>query len=333
MRTKYLLLVGLAALLGSCQNENEPKTSSVPGTEGDYRIIIEGDETDSPSRAGEKSFVGGTASGAGLYDGDRTATVSATPNSDYEIDYFWGGPASEPQKYNTTSTAATTYDVPIGGEDHTFHLKFKEKKREVTINAGTGGRVNPSGPADYKVMKAHNITATPNSGYEFTGWSVSGSGITLGNSSNASTTFTLASNYSSNGTITANFKQAIKGEISIDCVYEDYYGWSEGQTDVTYTVSSGVDIEATYEIEYYSSRDDGSSDSGIYWTTVFENKKYTLTHDYDDGYGNSESQSATLIDFVVKVNGQQIYKSANTPENGKIYNGYRIKYTSQNIRP
>lgn len=137
----------------------------------------------------------------------------------------------------------------------------------------------------------------------------------------------------SNGTITASFKQAIKGEISIDCVYEDYYGWSEGQTDVTYTVSSGVEIEATYEIEYYSSRDDGSSDSGIYWTTVFENKKYTLTHDYDDGYGNSESQSATLIDFVVKVNGQQIYKSANTPENGKIYNGYRIKYTSQNIRP
>lgn len=214
MRTKYLLLVGLAALLGSCQNENEPKTSSVPGTEGDYRIIIEGDETDSPSRAGEKSFVGGTASGAGLYDGDRTATVSATPNSDYEIDYFWGGPASEPQKYNTTSTAATTYDVPIGGEDHTFHLKFKEKKREVTINAGTGGRVNPSGPADYKVMKAHNITATPNSGYEFTGWSVSGSGITLGNSSNASTTFTLASNYSSNGTITANFIDKSKIKIA-----------------------------------------------------------------------------------------------------------------------
>lgn len=209
MRTKYLLLVGLAALLGSCQNENEPKTSSVPGTEGDYRIIIEGDETDSPSRAGEKSFVGGTASGAGLYDGDKTAIVSATPNSDYEIDYFWGGPASDPDKYTTSSTAATTYKVGINGQDHTFHLKFKEKKREVTINAGTGGRVNPSGPADYKVMKAHNITATPNSGYEFTGWSVSGSGITLGNSSNASTTFTLASNYSSNGTITASFKQKI----------------------------------------------------------------------------------------------------------------------------
>lgn len=193
--------------------------------------------------------------------------------------------------------------------------------------------MNPSGTADYKVLKAHNITATPNSGYEFTGWSVSGSGITLGNSSNASTTFTLASNYSSNGTITASFKQAIKGEISIDCVYEDYYGWSGSNSDVTYTVSSGVDIEATYEIKYYSSRDDGSSDSGKFEKIIFENKTTSLTQDYDDGYGNTESQSATLIDFVVKVNGQQIYKSANTPENGKIYNGYRIKYTSKYIRP
>ena len=136
----------------------------------------------------------------------------------------------------------------------------------------------------------------------------------------------------SNGTITANFKQAIKGQISIDCVYEDYYGWSGSDSDVTYTVSSGVEIEATYEIEYYSSRDDGSSDSWKYEKTVFENEKASLTQSYDDGYGNSESESATLIDFVVKVNGQQIYKSANTPENGKIYNGYKIKYTSQNIR-
>ena len=240
MRTKYLLLVGLAALLGSCQNENEPKTSSVPGTEGDYRIIIEGDETDSPSRAGEKSFVGGTASGAGLYDGTEYAFVSATPNSDYEIDYFKGGPASDPDKYTTSSTAATTYKVDINGQDHTFHLKFKEKKRKVTINAGTGGRVNPSGTADYKVQKAHNITATPNSGYEFTGWSVSGSGITLGNSSNASTTFTLASNYSSNGTITARFKQKLWTLTA-----SVRYSVSSPNVYLTASLSSGIDASIT----------------------------------------------------------------------------------------
>ena len=323
MRTKYLLLVGLAALLGSCQNENEPKTSSVPGTEGDYRIIIEGDETDSPSRAGEKSFVGGTASGAGLYDGDRTATVSATPNSDYEIDYFWGGPASEPQKYNTTSTAATTYDVPIGGEDHTFHLKFKEKKRKVTINAGTGGRVNPSGSADYKVQKAHNITATPNSGYEFTGWSVSGSGITLGNSSNASTTFTLASNYSSNGTITANFKEKYK-LVNLEIIFKSADN-PDNDEHIEYRISpSSMTLQATYIHRYDEGREHGGESSWTEERTYPADWPILVSSYYNDGYGNYESLNSSLEEFIIKDNGTIIYSGTKEPQDGLISNGYKF---------
>ena len=293
MRTNYLLLVGLAALLGSCQNENEPKTSSVPGTEGDYRIIIEGDETDSPSRAGEKSFVGGTASGAGLYDGDKKAIVSATPNSDYEIDYFWGGPASDPDKYTTSSTAATTYDVSIGGEDHTFHLKFKEKKRKVTINAGTGGRVNPSGTADYKVMKAHNITATPNSGYEFTGWSVSGSGITLGNSSNASTTFTLASNYSSNGTITARFEKGNQSQsYNITMTVQP----NGSKSSIRVKVRNG----ATWIVSYYQT---------IEYTLYTKSGSFVEGGSYNEEVTLSPGESKEFI-YTVPDPYNQVYKIA-----------------------
>lgn len=101
---KYLFLAcGMAALFAACQNENEPKVvSDKPGTSGDYRIIIEGEETDAqPSRSsGTIQFVGGTASGAGLYDGTAEALVSATPDPGYEINYFYGGPDSEPQKYD-----------------------------------------------------------------------------------------------------------------------------------------------------------------------------------------------------------------------------------------
>ena len=293
MRTNYLLLVGLAALLGSCQNENEPKTSSVPGTEGDYRIIIEGDETDSPSRAGEKSFVGGTASGAGLYDGDGRTNVTATPNSDYEIDYFWGGPASDPDKYTTSSTAATTYDVRIGGEDHTFHLKFKEKKRKVTINAGTGGRVNPSGTADYKVLKAHNITATPNSGYEFTGWSVSGSGITLGNSSNASTTFTLASNYSSNGTITARFEKENQSQTyNISMTVQP----NGSKSSVRVSVRNG----ATWTVSYYQT---------IEYTLYTKSGSFVEGGSYNEEVTLSPGESKEFI-YTVPDPYNQVYKIA-----------------------
>ena len=126
MRTKYLLLVGLAALLGSCQNENEPKTSSVPERKF-FRIIIEGDGLILPP-CRRKKLRRWNSFREGLYDGDGRTNVTATPNSDYEIDYFWGGPASDPDKYTTSSTAATTYDVRIGGEDHTFHLNSRRRR-------------------------------------------------------------------------------------------------------------------------------------------------------------------------------------------------------------
>lgn len=89
---KYLFLAcGMAALFAACQNENEPKVvSDKPGTSGDYRIIIEGEETDAQTSrsSGTIQFVGGTASGAGLYDGVGRAFVSATPDPGYEINYF-----------------------------------------------------------------------------------------------------------------------------------------------------------------------------------------------------------------------------------------------------
>ena len=342
MRTKYLLLVGLAALLGSCQNENEPKTSSAPGTEGDYRIIIEGDEIDSPSRAGEKSFVGGTASGAGLYDGDRKAIVSATPNSDYEIDYFWGGPASDPDKYTTSSTAATTYDVPINGQDHTFHLKFKEKKRDVIIDAGTGGSVSPSGRQTWKVEQGHQITATPNSGYEFTGWSVSGSGITLDNSSSSTTNVTLASDYSSNGTITANFKQSIRSiTINLDSFYSSTSSTNSGKSYEYLTVSSTDCSGIICRIYGQTKNDMDNMDEVSYPVRIEQNQKVMYAYSEWETInqdGDTREKSATPQSFDIMIKGRTILSKLNSPDgsqtlsfakfNGKKYsvNGYNITF-------
>lgn len=110
---KYLFLAcGMAALFAACQNENEPKVvSDKPGTSGDYRIIIEGEETDAQTSrsSGTIQFVGGTASGAGLYDGTAEAIVSATPDPGYEINYFYGGPDSEPKKYDNANGGASSF--------------------------------------------------------------------------------------------------------------------------------------------------------------------------------------------------------------------------------
>lgn len=209
MKMKYLFLAcGMAALFAACQNENEPKVvSDKPGTSGDYRIIIEGEETDAqPSRSsGTIQFVGGTASGAGLYDGDAKALVSATPDPGYEINYFYGGPDSEPKKYDYAQGGASSFKVEIGGQDHLFHVGFKKKTGSLKINAGTGGKVSPSGQQEIQREVPFSIKAIPDNGYEFAGWTVNNGNVTIENANSTSTTATLNS---ASGTITANFQQS-----------------------------------------------------------------------------------------------------------------------------
>lgn len=219
MKMKYLFLAcGMAALFAACQNENEPKAvSDKPGTSGDYRIIIEGEETDAQTSrsSGTIQFVGGTASGAGLYDGVGRAFVSATPDPGYEINYFYGGPDSEPKKYDNANGGATSFDVPINGQDHLFHVGFKKKTGSLTINAGTGGTVSPNGQVAIQREVPFSIKATPNSGYEFAGWTVNNGSVTIDNANSTSTTATLNS---ASGTITAQFKQKEELVINISIV-------------------------------------------------------------------------------------------------------------------
>lgn len=70
----------------------------------------------------------------------------------------------------------------------------------LTVNSNTGGTATGSG--SFEEGKAVAIKATPNTNYEFTGWSSSNGG-TFESSSNASTTFTMPNK---NTTVTANFK-------------------------------------------------------------------------------------------------------------------------------
>lgn len=203
MKVKFLLLVAvLTTIFTSCQNTDEPKEISKPGANGNYRIEIVGNQADQQASrsSGTIQFEGGTASGAGLYDSKDKANVSATPDDGYEIDYFYGGPESEPKKYDNAKSGASIFDVSIDGQDHLFHVGFKKKERTLTINAGAGGTATGSGT--YQCDTPITIKATPESGYEFAGWVIDQGDVTIADKSNANTTATLNS---LNSTITAKF--------------------------------------------------------------------------------------------------------------------------------
>lgn len=206
MKVKFLLLVAvLTTIFTSCQNTDEPKEISKPGTNGNYRIEIVGKQAEQQASrsSGTIQFEGGTASGAGLYNSKDKANVSATPDDGYEIDYFYGGPESEPKKYDNANSGASSFKVDIDGQDHLFHVGFKKKERTLTINAESGGSVTPSGKDIYQVNKPITITATAKPGYKFAGWVIDQGDVTIADKSNANTTATLNS---LNSTITAKFR-------------------------------------------------------------------------------------------------------------------------------
>ena len=210
MKVKFLLLVAvLTTIFTSCQNTEEPKEISKPGANGNFRIEIVGNQAEQQASrsSGTIQFEGGTASGAGLYNSKDKANVSATPDDGYEIDYFFGGPESEPKKYDNANSGASSFQVDIDGQDHLFHVGFKKKERTLTINAESGGSVTPSGKDIYQVNKPITITATAKPGYKFAGWEINEGDVTIADKSNANTTATLNS---LNSTITAKFIATVK---------------------------------------------------------------------------------------------------------------------------
>lgn len=215
-KVKFLLLAALTAMFVGCQSDEvleQDSGSDRPTPIGDTRITIEGEgmkDVTTRSSDGRVDFTGGYATGAGLYNGTAKPTVAAYPNPGYEVNYFYGGPTNEPQKYDYAQSSASSFEVSLGGQDHTFHCGFKEKKRDLTVNAGPGGSVSPSGTNSYQVENAINITATPNTGYKFSGWTVTEGDVTIANTGSSSTTATL---HNSNSTITARFEQNVKDNV------------------------------------------------------------------------------------------------------------------------
>lgn len=211
MKVKSLLFMfGLATCLAGCQNDFVQELEKEEPLKGGNEIIFVGGENGKVlSRSGKETvFEGGVATGAGLYHASQRPPVTATANPGYVIDKFHGGPVKgDLYTYNHTEHKKTaTFDVDMTPGDNQFEVSFKKNMKQVTISAGTGGTVTPSGTIERQAEKAHSITATPNSGYTFTGWSVGGTGVTMGSTTAANTTFTLSPE-SSGGTITANFKQ------------------------------------------------------------------------------------------------------------------------------
>ena len=124
----------------------------------------------------------------------------------------------------------------------TLYAKWTENTYTVTISAGAGGTVSPSGSKTIGQVTKTTVTATPNANYEFVNWTATG-GVVVANTTSASTTITATAA----GTLKANFRST--ATYSLTVVAGNGISQVAGSKDPV-TLGNTYDIKATPKTGY-----------------------------------------------------------------------------------
>ena len=140
--------------------------------------------------AAADSSEGGTVDGGGDYAAGSSVTLNATANSGYRF-VCW-------MENDQQVSADATYTFPASS-NRTLTAKF-EKVYNVTVNSTAGGTATAD-KTTAGVGETVSLTATPNNGYRFTGWTLSDN-IIGADAFSKTTSFTMPAG---DVTATANF--------------------------------------------------------------------------------------------------------------------------------
>jgi formylglycine-generating enzyme required for sulfatase activity len=124
------------------------------------------------------------------YDFNSVVQITAIPSIWYHF-VSWSG--------DTTDTA-NPLSIRMNSNKN-LTANFTINTYNLTVSAGTGGTVSPTGISTVNHGAATSITATPDIGYQFARWTRSGPDATIADSTQTSTTVVLAAN----ATVTAEF--------------------------------------------------------------------------------------------------------------------------------
>jgi uncharacterized repeat protein (TIGR02543 family) len=164
---------------------------------------------------------------------NQTVTVVATPNTGWEFAGWTGTGITLPAPPHPA-----TLNFTMPANNVTLNASFTKIVYTVTASAGTGGSVSPL-TQNATIGDAVTVTATPNAGYTFAGWTATGVTLTPSQTTSATLNFTMPAG---NVTLQASFNP-IPYTVTLTAVPSN--GGTFSAIAPNYTVGQSVTVTAT----------------------------------------------------------------------------------------
>ena len=188
----------------------------------------------------------------GSFNAGTQVSVTATPNSGYSFSGWSNGSTANPVTVTLNSNTSITANfalIPV---------------YTITVSAEEGGSVSSNG-GEYQQGTQVTLTATPDEGYEFSGWSDGSTEATRVITASEDLTltasfteliisYTLTVTSGEGGSVSSEGGEYNEGtEVTLTATADDGYRftvWSDGSTEesITITLSEDTSIEAIFEM-------------------------------------------------------------------------------------
>ena len=264
----------------TCAKEDSQDPGTTPSN-----IVPKYTLTASAGDGGSVSTLGGS------YNKGTQVSITATASEGYRFTGWSNGSSDNPVTVtlnSNTSITANFEQIPV---------------YSISVSAEEGGSVSSEG-GDYSEGTQVSITATPDEGYEFSGWSDGNTEatrvITASEDLTLTATFTeleysyqLTVSAGEGGSVSSEGGEYNEGtEVTITATPDEGYrftGWSDGNTEdsITITITEDTSIEANFEklIVYPFKLNISDSDLGTYNVEILSGGQDPLTGGY---YDNTE---------------------------------------------
>ena len=173
-----------------------------------------------------------------------------------------------------------TSELTMPAQNVLITANYTKKNYTVTIDGVNGTQF---GGGTYQIGDTVSLSASPASGYEFTGWTVHGGGVTLSSTTNTSVTFTMPPE---NVSIVASYR-SLYYEVTVDGLNGSPTG--AGTYRVGDTVLLTADPDTGWEFDSWTVNSGGVTISDDSFTLPYENVSITANY--------------TMIDYTVTING------------------------------